>query len=342
MRATGFKRLILLLGLSLGLFAGAFGLTGTANAGSSDGRAADLLGNATKAYEAGSYSEASGYIDAAFKSGLTGELAARAILLRAQVNEKSGALANALQDYSNALWMQSLPASERKKATDGKARVMAAIGVSSPSAGSGQASATGGNVASPAASPESSSGIFGFLSGSSQAGTANVTVAAPAAAPENSSGVLGFFDGLFGSGEKKPEVPPSAAQQPVTAAAAEPPVKAAKPIKAAQAAKPAPAQVKTAARKEAAPQAASALSVASSPDGFLIVFGAASSEASGRSAAKTIKTQLSDILIHRELDVTPRPSGGFQVQAGPYKAKSAALALCTAIRQRGVQCQVTP
>jgi cell division septation protein DedD len=72
------------------------------------------------------------------------------------------------------------------------------------------------------------------------------------------------------------------------------------------------------------------------------VFGSANSEASGRSTAQNIKAQLSDILIHRELDVTPRANGGFRIQAGPYKAKSSAVALCSAIRQRGIQCQVTP
>jgi hypothetical protein len=62
------------------------------------------------------------------------------------------------------------------------------------------------------------------------------------------------------------------------------------------------------------------------------VFGSASSEASGHATAKNIKAQLSDILIHWELDVTPRANAGFQVQAGPYNAKSSALALCTAIK----------
>jgi hypothetical protein len=109
----------------------------------------------------------------------------------------------------------------------------------------------------------------------------------------------------------------------------------AKPVKVAHAK---PARVAT----QASDQPASALSVAAAPGGVLIVFGSASSEASGRTTAKTIKAQLSDILINRQLDVTPRGNGGFQIQAGPYNAKSSALALCSAIKQRGVQCQVTP
>jgi hypothetical protein len=101
-------------------------------------------------------------------------------------------------------------------------------------------------------------------------------------------------------------------------------------------AKPAPAAA------QASDEPASALSVASAPGGVLIVFGSASSEASGRATAKNIKAQLSDILINRQLDVTPRANGGFQIQAGPYNAKSSAVALCSAIKQRGVPCQVTP
>jgi hypothetical protein len=102
------------------------------------------------------------------------------------------------------------------------------------------------------------------------------------------------------------------------------------------------AHAKPAAAPQASAQPTSALSVAAAPGDILIVFGSASSEASGRSAAKTIKAQLSDILIHRDLDVTPGAGGKFQIQAGPYKSKSSAAALCSAIKERGIQCRVTP
>jgi hypothetical protein len=76
-------------------------------------------------------------------------------------------------------------------------------------------------------------------------------------------------------------------------------------------------------------------------DGFLIVFGPAASEAAGRSRAHQIKTQLADILVSREVEVEANPSGGYRIVAGPYKAKNAALALCSAMKQRGVICEVT-
>ncbi len=317
MRLACIRWLVIVLGLGLGIMAEPALEFGAARAESNQGRGLELLSRAAKSYEAGAYADASALIDSAFKAGLTGELAARAILLRAEINERTGALAKALQDYSNALWMESLPSAERKKASEGKERVMAAMGLSS--AGSSAASGQAGTPASPAS----------------------------AAAPQgsSSSGVMGFFSGVFGGSESTPAPPRPAEAQPSAQASAQPtpaaaPQKAptqapAKPAKVARA-KPAPDAA------QASAQPASALSVASAPGGVLIVFGSANSEASGHATAKNIKAQLADILIHRELDVTPRANGGFQIQAGPYPAKSSALALCSAIKQRGIQCQVTP
>jgi hypothetical protein len=81
---------------------------------------------------------------------------------------------------------------------------------------------------------------------------------------------------------------------------------------------------------------------ATAANGFLIVFGPASSEAGGRSKAQQIKAQVADILVSRELDVEANPAGGYRIVAGPYKAKNSALALCSAMKQRGVPCEVTP
>ena len=361
MRLTGIKWLLVLLGLTVGVMAGPTLQIGGASAESNPGRGVELLSRANKSFEAGAYADASELIDTAFKAGLTGELAARAILLRAEINERNGAPARALQDYSNALWMDSLRPAERKLASEGKERVMASMGLSS--AGSSGASAQ----ASAAPSGNASSGVSGLFKGvftgpestpapprpaqEPQQNIKQASMAAePAASGSSSSGVLGLFSGMFGGSESKPAPPPPAegAQQSSQPAPGQPapamaqpqktPAKAqAKPAKVAHA-KPAPA----AAAAQASEQPASALSVAAAPGGVLILFGSASSEASGRATAKTIKAQLSDILINRQLDVTQRANGGFQIQAGPYNAKSSAVALCSAIKQRGVPCQVTP
>jgi hypothetical protein len=367
MMRTGIRWLVVVLGLGLGIMADpalpALEI-GKARAESNQGRGLELLSRAAKSYEAGAYSEAAEQIDSAFKAGLSGELAARAILLRAEISERSGASAKALQDYSNALWMESLSAADRKRASDGKERVLASMGLNSGSASgaSWQASAQSGG---------SSSGVSGFFT-SVFSGAENTAppprpaeeAPRPASAPvssasaattqsgSSSGGVWGFFSGVFSGAENTappPPPPPAEAQQsteppapapvlpaPATAPPEKTPSRApAKPTKVAHA-KPAPAAA------SASAQPASALSVASAAGEVLIVFGAASSEASGRVTAKNIKAQLSDILINRELDVAPRASGGFQVQAGPYKSKSSALALCSAMQQRGVPCKVTP
>lgn len=362
MMPTGIRWLVVVLGLGLGIMAGPALEIGAASAESNQGRGLDLLSRAARSYEAGAYSDAAEQIDSAFKAGLTGELAARAILLRAEINEKSGASAKALQDYSNALWMETLSPADRKKALDGKERVLASMGLNS-------AGASGASWQTSAQSGSPSSGVSGFFSGvfsgpentpapprpAEEAPRPPSAPASSASAPapqsaNSSSGVWGFFSGVFSGAENTPPPPPPAeADQstqpaapapvqpaPVTAPSRKTPSQApAKPTKVAHV-KPAPAAA------SASAQPASALSVASAAGEVLIVFGSASSEASGRSTAKNIKAQLSDILINRELNVAPRANGGFQIQAGPYNAKSSAVALCSAIKQRGVQCQVTP
>ena len=192
---------------------------GGASAESNPGRGVELLSRAHKSYEAGAYADASELIKSAFKAGLTGELAARAILLRAEINERNGAPAKALQDYSNALWMDSLRPAERKLASEGKERVMASMGLSSAGS-SAQAS-------SAAPSAGSSSGVSGFFT-SVFTGPENTPApprpaeepqqtfkqasmaAEPAASGSSSSGVLGFFSGMFGGSESKPAPPPPA------------------------------------------------------------------------------------------------------------------------------------
>jgi hypothetical protein len=403
MRPLGSKRFLALFA-GLGFLAGAALSSVPAMAGADPGL--DLLQRASKYYDAGDYTDSAQMIEAAFKAGLTGEYAARAILLRAQINEAHGSLALALQDYSNAMWVGSLADAEKKKAAQGKERVMAAMGLGSEPAAAAprqtpapqakpappaQQQSPGGALSllggmfggndekreAPAEQPKpqkraeaapaqqqqqqsSSSGVFGFFGGmfgggdekreapAEQPKPQKRAEAAPAQQQQSSSGgVFGFFGGMFGGGDEKREAP--AGQTPQAGAelqAAAKPAKAEKkPVKAASALKPAPAPAPASVRLASAKpvlQPASALAVASAPDGAFIVFGATPSEASGRATAQQIKTQLSDILVNRQLDVAMRAGGGYQIQAGPYKAKSAALALCSAIKQRGVPCQVTP
>ncbi len=329
MRAPGIIRVLRLCAVSLCLTAAAPALLGTAFAQSADGRGVEAFIRAAKAYEAGDWNTAAGAVDDAMQAGLSKELSARAYHLRAHIDEHSGALARALQDYSTALFMDTLPQSERKVALEGKQRVIAAMGLNS------------------------------FTPGTPGASHAD---AAPPAAPQSSSGggVWDMFGGVFGSSQ--PAAPPPPAPPPVQAAEPAPapapapeasttatrvvtrakpgnatPAKPASPPKAAQAQKPrAQPPVRIAAIQPVA------TAPASSANGFLILFGSTGSEAASRTRARQIKAALADILVSRELDVLASADGSYQIAAGPYKAKSAALALCSAMKQRGVACQVTP
>jgi hypothetical protein len=350
MQAFGITRFFLALGLSLGICAGAVSSITPAFAQSSEAGIA-ALSRALRSYDSGNYAEASAAIEEAFKAGLSKEFSARAILLRAQVNEHNGALARALQDYSSALWMDVLPPSEKKKASDGKQRVIAGMGLNTPAA-----------PTAPAAK-QASQPVRGG------------TPAVAQAAPESSSGgVLGMFDGLFGSSKPSQEPTPPLTQQAAkagwqTTAASGPATQApstasASPVMSASAVHTRPKDQtdpeagdsgvaqKTARAEKPKPVPPKAVTAASfqpvsmmsapAANGFLIVFGPATSEAAGQSRARQIKAQLADILVSRELEIEANPAGSYRIVAGPYKAKSAALALCSAMKQRGVACEVTP
>lgn len=314
-------QLLLACVLILATSAGLPMLQASAFADSADGRGVGAFSRAVKAYEAGDLNEAAGAVDEAMQAGLSKELEARAVHLRAHISERSGALARALQDYSTALWMDTLPPSERKVAQDGKQRVIAAMGLNSYTPGAKQASAA------PEAPPQSSS-----------------------------SSMWGMFD-VFGSSKPAPPTPQEAppvqaaepAQPPATSTSAssvltrpaQADVRPPKPAPTAKAAKTAKAPAQPPVRI-AAIQPAAITSAAASANGFMIVFGSAGSEVAGRSRAQQIKASLADILVNRALEVEAGANGSYQIVAGPYKAKAAALALCSAMKQRGVSCQVTP
>ncbi|MGO9172686.1 MAG: SPOR domain-containing protein [Rhodomicrobium sp.] len=339
MQASGIIRLSAALALSLGILTWAPGGIPAALAESSDPLGIEMVSQALKAYESGDYKTASASLDRAFQAGLSKELSARAILLRAQINERSGALARALQDYSNALWMDTLPPAERKRASDGKQRVIAAMGLT-------------------AAAPAAPVGPGGVKPARTQ-GAAGSSVAQ--AAPESSSeGVFSMFDGIFSSEKASPPPPPPAnapvtswqtatAASPAPAASASPVLTRAKEAEIGEAKTPAPPKVAQTKQPVQPPIRMASIqpvsvSVSSAPiaNGFLILFGSAGSEAAGRTKARQIKAALADILVSRELDVEASNGGGFQIVAGPYKTKAAAAALCSAMKQRGVACEVTP
>ncbi len=351
MRAPRIAQLLLVFALILGTSAGAPGLWGSAFAESADGRGVEAFSRAVKAYEAGDLNVAAGAVDEAMQAGLSKELTARAIHLRAHISERSGALARALQDYSTALWMDTLPQSERKVAQEGKQRVIAAMGLNDYSPGGAKQAS-----AAPEAAPQSASGggwgVFNMF-GSSNPAPPPVPAPPPEPAPQSSSGGgWGMFN-VFGSSNPAPPAPtapPVQAPEPAPPSAASTSASAVLTRKQAAANPPKPAAPPKAARTER-PRAQPPVRIAaiqpaatpvSSASGFMILFGQAGSEGAGRTRAHQIKAALADILVNREVEVEAGADGGYHVVAGPYKAKAAALALCSAMKQRGVACQVTP
>jgi hypothetical protein len=353
MRVPGIAQLLLAFGLILGIATG----SGIAAAQTSQERGVEAFTRAVKAYDSGDWSAASAAIDEAMKANLSKDLQARAINLRGHVFERTGALARALQDYSTALFMDTLPPNERKEAQEGKQRVIAAMGLNSYTPGSKQASA-----ASDAASQGSSGGggwsMFNVFGSSSSAPEAAPPPAQPAqTAPQGSSGggMWSMFN-VFGSSNSTPETPAAAPEAPPASQASAVKAKpgshtSASPIvtrstKAVAAAKPAAvAKPIRAVQSQAPVQIASiqpAVTPASAAAGYMIVFGAVGSEGAGRARAGQIKTALADILVSRTVDLEASAKGGYRIVAGPYKAKNAALALCSAMKQRGVSCQVSP
>ncbi len=88
------------------------------------------LTQAAKLLEQGEAEQSIGLIDRTLKTGdVPSNLAAKAMLLRAQAQEKLGKHAFALADYNSALWMQDLSDYDRGLAEKGRQRIMTKLGV---------------------------------------------------------------------------------------------------------------------------------------------------------------------------------------------------------------------
>jgi tetratricopeptide (TPR) repeat protein len=291
----------------------------------------DAVARAAQALDKGQHAEALKAVDEAFKLELDGDLASRALLIRAQAHEKSGRPAQALADYNSAIWLQSLPAAERPKAVEGRQRVMAALGLASS-----QPPSSSGSTAS--ALPSSSGGgIGGFFEGIF-GGSPTPAPSAPAAPPPQAA-TDGWATRVTPERSAAAARQPSAPAQPAQPAPAQPQRQAA----AAPAATASSQRVSRDSDAEPAPRApvqqAAAVSSGADAGGFDIDFGAAASERAAKSQAGKIKSQLSDILVNRELDLVPNGSQ-VRIVAGPYKTRSVADALCRTIQTRGVACEV--
>lgn len=274
-------------------------------------RAADItpaLTQASKMMQNGAYVRAIEIITAALSSNkVSTDLAAKALLMRAQSNEKLGRTAFALADYNQAVWMQGLSGSDKKAAEQGRLRVQASLGVTQ--AGEKRAAAAGSRGRS-------------------------------TARRESSSEESGFFSNLFGSSKpaKKQERP----QRPVMAV-----VHQERPAaKSHPAAGPSTAARTSVRSTRLATNATSPAAEAASvePTGsFAIQFAALLSERSAIHEVNRIAKRYGADLNGRspEVYIVPTREGGtlYKIVAGPYE-KAEGQATCELLKTKNVSCML--
>ncbi len=308
-----------LAGLCLVLFlSGA--QAGVALAQSADVQAA--LTEASKVLQKGGYAKAIEIIDGALRSGkVPSELAAKALLMRAEANEKLGRTAFALADYNSALWMQGLSAGDRKRAEEGHGRVMKGLGVAAPADGPAGPATTGSTPGKP------------------QAPAWNTDVQQAPAEQRSSGGGGGignFFGNLFGSTAQRPaereQSAPSTAVAVVTQAPPEQPQPKAVPRKSAGA---------PPAARQPAPVAA-----AKPPEtgNFAIQLAAVAEEDKAIAETDRLAKKYSADLGGRtpSLMIVPTSDGGtlYKIVAAPFETKGEGLATCELLKSKGVSCMV--
>ena len=291
--------------------------------------AAATLTEASKMLEKGIPVKAIELIDAAMRSGeLPAELSAKALLMRAQAQEKLGKQAFALADYNSALWMEGLAAGDKAQAEQGRDRISGKLGVSEPTnkpAASGARANSGEDTA--VRTPTS----------------ANVKTTP---SEQRTGGIGSVFSGIFGSSEtaKEPQqAQPAASPKPAVAA------KPAAPVKPAAAAKPERAQP-TKVRAEKPTQIAVAErtlpTAAPSGDGsgkFGIQFAALHSEDKAISEVERIAKKYGSELGGRSpsVKILGTNDGGtlYKIVAEPYE-RGEATAICELLKTKNLNCMI--
>lgn len=321
-----------------------------AQAAQADDTATQALAEASKLIEKGVPVKAIELINNTLKSGkVPGDLAAKALLMRAQAQETIGKHAYALADYNSALWMQGLSDRDKKEAEDGRRRIMAKLGVTEADKAAVADAGKSGRADRPAPAPARAAQT---ASGSKSADTKSAdttswdTEVQASGSEQRTGGIGSFFSGLFGSSESKaataqsePE-PRSAAV--VTETAAPRPQKA--QVQPPQKARLQPVKAEPV-RKAAAQQAASEPTpAASEPQGnFAIQFAALQAEDSAISEVNRVTRRFGELLGGRKPSVTiaATKDGGtlYKVIAEPYD-RGEGTATCELLKTKGLSCML--
>lgn len=318
-----------------------------AQAAQADDTATQALAEASKLIEKGVPVKAIELINNTLKSGkVPGDLAAKALLMRAQAQETIGKHAYALADYNSALWMQGLSDRDKKEAEDGRRRIMAKLGVTESDKSAVADAGKSGRADRPAPAPARAAQAGPSSSDGKRADKTSWDTEVQASGSEQRTGGIGsFFSGLFGSSESKaatarsePE-PRSAAVVTETAprpqkAQLQPPQRAQlQPVKA--------EPIRKAAAQQAAPEPAPA---AREPNGnFAIQFAALQAEDSAISEVNRVTRRYGELLGGRKPSVTiaATKDGGtlYKVIAEPYD-RGEGTATCELLKTKGLSCML--
>lgn len=301
------------------------------------------LAQANKIIQSGSYAKAVELITNVLASGKAqADMAAKALLMRAQANEKLGNQAFALADYNQALWMQGLSPADKKQAEDGRARIQGNLDVKEPSAQVAEVQPTpppAPAAPAPAAPPARAK------SPSPRANGMGFDETPPKQEQQSSGGgILGFFNSLFGSSDSpKPEKEEHAVVAVVrseeTATAAAPPRRA----QTSQAALPSTQAAVTTRTAQADPSANMRTS-RGGPISFSIQFAALLEEDKAISEVNRVAKKFGADLGGRSPSVmivgTKDGDTLYKIVAGPFSSKAEGMAMCDALKTKGANCMV--
>lgn len=160
-------------------------------------KATEALAKANRLLQDGVPVKAIELINTTLKSGdVPSDLAARALLMRGQAQEKLGKYAYALADYNQALW-QGLPDQDKAEAAQGRDRIMSKLGVG----GSSEPEKT--------ASTKSRGTALAASSGSWGASEIQTTPS-----EERTGGIGSVFSGIFGGTDASEPESPAAVARP--------------------------------------------------------------------------------------------------------------------------------
>lgn len=285
------------------------------------------LTQAAKLLEAGDAVQSIELIDRTLKTGdVPSNLAAKAMLLRAQAQEKLGKHAFALADYNSALWMQDLSERDRKIAEEGRQRIMANLGVG----GKTQTASVTTTPAQPAVENASW-------------GTEEVQ---ETASEDRTGGIGSIFSGVFGL-SSEPEEPRAETPrlQPVSASANAPTASV--------------AAVSQNSERQVAPVAASTLIASNNSQAesieetvvaqrelsgdYAIQFSAVHSEDTALYEADRIGKRYGELLNGRTPSIKIRGTkdGGtlYKIIVQPYE-RGEGVATCELLKTKGVSCML--